>query len=429
MKSEILSKSISSIFLKIDGLFFSYAFYWVISRQNGAKSNGHFFIAMAVLNIAVLISLKGLNTSFLKQVSRYKKSNKQYLKWVRKYSFKYIIPVALICTIGIFSSANLIACEIFNDCNAVNSIRIISLGILPFSISSFYSEGFRGLKRIKTYELINSSLRFVFAICALLITIAFFSFKLDSTIAIVIGIIGSFIVSYYHWNKYEKEIGKNTINSEFSQEAGNIHRLSNKLFFASSASFVNNWGSTFLLGILGSSIDVGIYNIALRVSMLTKFPLLAVNSIAAPKFAEDSSLKSYQNMMRLSSKYIFYSSLPVVLIVLLFNKYILGVFGPEFVQGSNAVIILGVGQLIAALSGSVGHYLQMRDGESQYARGVTWSLLINMALGFALIPKLGIVGASLANIASIIFRNIFFIIVIYRRDKVITFYYPKLFKL
>ncbi|MDA0843574.1 MAG: hypothetical protein O3C07_02490, partial [Bacteroidetes bacterium] len=149
MKGEILSKSISAILFKIGGLLFSYAFYWMISNHNGAESNGHFFIAMAVLNVAVLISLKGLNTSFLKQVSKYKDSSKRSIKWARRVSFNYIIPSSIVLTIIIFLSSDLIACRIFDDCNAALSVKIISIGILPFSLGNFYSEGFRGLKRIK----------------------------------------------------------------------------------------------------------------------------------------------------------------------------------------------------------------------------------------------------------------------------------------
>jgi O-antigen/teichoic acid export membrane protein len=426
MKSEILSKSISSILFKIGGLCFSYAFYWLISNQNGAESSGHFFIAMAVLNVATIISLKGLNTSFLKQVSKYRESSKNYIKWVRKVSFNYVVPSSIVLTVIVFLCADLIACRIFNDCKAAASVKIISIGILPFSLFSFYSEGFRGLKQIKLYELMSSSLRFIVAVIVLIVSANIFAFQLNPAVAILVGIILTFIISYFFWIKYESEI-KNKSNIKIDAfEIKKLYKVSNKFFFASSVSFVNNWGTTFFLGILGSITDVGIYNIAMKIAMLTKLPLLSVNAIAAPKFAEDSSIKSKQSALLRATKYIFFSSLPLVLVLLVFNESILKLFGSEFTQGSSALMFLLAGQLIAALAGSVGHYLQMTEGENQFQRGVTFSLLINVALCMLLIPSLGIVGASIANMLAVGYRNVYFVYIIYRRDKVLTVYYPRI---
>ena len=80
---------------------------------------------------------------------------------------------------------------------------------------------------------------------------------------------------------------------------------------------------------LGAFIDqesVGIYNAALKVSMLAYLGLMAINSIAAPKFAElneSSNFQALKSLVQQSTKTIFWITFPVVLIFALFPSQIL----------------------------------------------------------------------------------------------------------
>jgi O-antigen/teichoic acid export membrane protein len=426
-KSELIYKGASAFFMKIVGILFSFLFYWIISKQVGADGNGIYFITIAILNITVLISLKGLNTAFLKYTSKLRKNSPIAIIDVKKKAFAYILPISILFNIIVFFSSNFIACELFNNCDATFSIRIISFAILPLSLCLFIAEGFRGLKKIKFYELINSSLRFIFG-SILLVIFFLFNTKINPSLSITIGIFFTLIFSFFYWNKIEKKIKKSYNKKYIKVEKKEIFKLSNPLFFASAISYITNWSDTILLGILSATSDVGVYNIAFKIAMLAKLPLLSINAIAAPKFAETFDLNKNKKIIQDSSRIIFFTSLPVLIVIILFNNDILSLFGNEFTQGSILLVILCIGQLFASLSGSVGHYLQMTDGEKTYKKGVIISLIINLVLNISFIPLYGIIGAGFANISSIIFRQTYFIYKIYQRDKIITLYIPEILK-
>jgi O-antigen/teichoic acid export membrane protein len=78
--------------------------------------------------------------------------------------------------------------------------------------------------------------------------------------------------------------------------------------------FVMMWTSTLVLGVWGTTAQVGIYTTAYRTSMLTGFILITVNTIVAPKFAEYYSLnqmKRLEDMASSSVRIMCFLALPV----------------------------------------------------------------------------------------------------------------------
>jgi O-antigen/teichoic acid export membrane protein len=76
-------------------------------------------------------------------------------------------------------------------------------------------------------------------------------------------------------------------------------------------------------------------------------------------------------------------------------------FGPDFVIGYQAMIILCIGQMINAGSGSVGFMLIMTGRPLANTFNSWISCLINVLLNFFLIPRYGIIGAAVAVALSI----------------------------
>ena len=70
-----------------------------------------------------------------------------------------------------------------------------------------------------------------------------------------------------------------------------------------------------MLAIFMTEVDVGIYNVALKVAMLISIPLTAVDSIAAPKFAKINTFNQPNELkiiLKQSTKIIFFGSLPIL---------------------------------------------------------------------------------------------------------------------
>ena len=126
-------------------------------------------------------------------------------------------------------------------------------------------------------------------------------------------------------------------------------------------------------------------------------------------------MEGLKDTVQKSTKLIFYSTTPVLLVLVLFSDTILGYFGEEFVVASFALIILCISRFINAISGSVGYIMQMTDQQKVYQNVIMIAFFINVILNFILIPFYGINGAAIASSIAMVFWNITLVIIIKKR--------------
>jgi O-antigen/teichoic acid export membrane protein len=188
-----------------------------------------------------------------------------------------------------------------------------------------------------------------------------------------------------------------------------------------------NWIDIFMLGKFRTESDIGIYNVASKIADLTTITLIAINSIAAPKFAEfygKRDMKRLGRIARQSTKLIFWTSFPILCFLFFAPSLMLGIFGKDFQSGSTALRMLTFGQFINAISGSVGLILLMTAKERVFHKIIMTTTVINIALNYFLIPKFGINGAAFVSMLSTIFWNLSSVFYIKRYLNVITIYIP-----
>lgn len=187
------------------------------------------------------------------------------------------------------------------------------------------------------------------------------------------------------------------------------------------------WLDTFVLGIYESSKTVGIYDLSLRIAILTSFVLQAINSILAPKLANsylNKDMDTFNKLISASTKLNFFLTLIIVLAIILLNDLIFGFFGEEFKSGKNLLIILCLGQLVNSISGPVAVILQMTGYQKNYQNIVLFALLLNIVLNFTLTPIYGAVGAAIATVISMSSWNLLGALTIKKKLKINSFYIP-----
>ncbi len=187
---------------------------------------------------------------------------------------------------------------------------------------------------------------------------------------------------------------------------------------------IMSWTDIIMLGMFRTQEEVGIYNVAVRLSMITSFTLAAINSIAAPKFAELWGKKDLEGLKRVaqqSTKLIFWTSAPVLVLYLLFPSFFMGLFGEEFKEGALALVILTVGQFVNAGCGSVLTILAMTQKEKVVRNILFISTFLNIILNYILINMLGLSGAAIATSLANIVWNLIGLIAVKLYFKFITF--------
>lgn len=424
---ELIEGSSTAFIYKVTGLMTGYLFTLLITRTLGADAMGIFALSTAILNVFSVMGRFGFDLALLRFVAEYSSQGRMdSVKEVYISSLKVVVPLCLLLSALLFFSSPYIAKYIFRKEHFSLGLKIVSFAVLPMGLISMNSESLRGLKKIKEYAFLTDMSVSLFAAALLVIFLPFTRSGYIPLIAYTSSIMFVFILSLTMWLRNSR------INSILKKKTLKIRSLldvSMPMFLSSSLFLIMGWTDTVMLGIFRTEGDVGIYNVAMKVATLTSVTLLAINAIAAPKFAEfygKGDRKRLGEIVNQSSKLIFWSSLPILLVFFIFPSFILGIFGNEFKAGTHALLLLTFGQFINAISGSVGYILQMTGKQKPFHYIILIATLINIGLNVLLIPEYGMSGAAFASMVSIIFWNIVSMFYIRSYLNITTFYLPGL---
>ena len=160
--------------------------------------------------------------------------------------------------------------------------------------------------------------------------------------------------------------------------------------------------------ILGAK-DVGLYNAAVRTGGLISFVLTAFNAIGAPMISEYWSAEDQDRLEQTVAfiiRWTFWSSLALVVVMFITGKFVLGLFGDEFVAAYWALMVVAAGQLVNACAGPVGYLMALTGHERVAARVYGITALINVPFNYLLIIETGLIGAAVATAVTMVIWNI-----------------------
>lgn len=404
---EVALGAFLSFLLKIVGAAAAFAFNVMLARMLGLEGSGIFFLALTVVTVVGVLSRAGLDNT----VVRFTAAHSSIGDWtavngVYARSIGIVLVTSIVATAALLLAAPWLAVEVFSKHEAVPVIRWMSLSIMPAAVFSLHAEMLKGLKRVGMTIFVQNILPWSLCLLGLLMLGAgtgpsgvaaayFFSAVLTAVAAVVF------------WRRVGALLGFNRIKGFFS--ASKIFASCVPLFWASAMNLVINWASFFFLSVWGTKAELGLFGAASRTAMLMSFILVAVNSIAAPKFADlyhKGDMDGLGSIARSSAGMLTVLSLPVLAVLLIFPSYVMSIFGEGFTDGAIVLSILAVGQFVNVATGSVGNLLVMSGNEKVQRNNVAFAAALNVGLNLLLTPMYGIKGAALATSVSIVFQNI-----------------------
>ena len=424
--SELFKKGGLSFLIRIGGQVMGFLLTLIIAHYFGAKGLGDYVLSIVVLRIFTLFSKLGVDTFSIRFIASFAKQE----KWKSIQLFRNKIIRVLSISSLIFSL--LMYCFAEDIADLVNAklehVRLNAFFVLPMAFFMLHYESLRGLKKIAEFSFFYRMAQATFSIISIFIITQFYVdgnvpvYAYLSSLAIVSLL--AFIVFFNSYNKIKQISDEEQIEELKYSE---ILKVSIPLMFAQSVQFIMAWTDKLMLGNMMGSEEVGIYFTAFKLSMFASIALMAINSIASPKFAELYGKKDFDGLKKVahqSSKMIFLATLPLVLVFFVFPEFLLGLFGEEFKVGVKAFVFLSFGKLISSLSGSVGNLLQMTGKQVIFMNALFFGAIVNVLLNFFLIPKFGINGAALASMISLSMWNIIMVYFVKREFGFYTFYIP-----
>ena len=168
------------------------------------------------------------------------------------------------------------------------------------------------------------------------------------------------------------------------------------------------WADTLILGAMTDEGQVGVYNVATRLVTLAVFVLPPITATFGPHMAHLHHSEDHAGAARAygsATRWALLLSMPAFVVLLVFPRQLLAVFGGGFTEGAAVTVILACGQLVGAAAGPCGVVLNMSGRVALSLLDNALVLVANIGLNVLLIPHWGIVGAAVAWSVSIIVVN------------------------
>lgn len=163
--------------------------------------------------------------------------------------------------------------------------------------------------------------------------------------------------------------------------------------------FLMSQSDKVLIGYYLTARDVGIYSVAAGLVIFVPIFLQSVNQIFAPTIADLHARGEHAllgRMFQTLTKWTLALTLPLALVMMVFARPLMGIFGREFEFGWPILVIGALGQLVNCGVGSVGYLLLMAGKQNRLMRIQAGAAVMMVVLNLALIPRWGMMGAALA---------------------------------
>jgi O-antigen/teichoic acid export membrane protein len=365
-------------------------------------------LTFTIASIAGVISCLGLENTFLRHISAGAALNDWVsIKGLYQKGISLVVPFSILLTGAILFLSNPIAANIFQKPESERLIQIMAIAILPTVLVLLHAELLKGIHRIGYYLLIHS-------ICVPAMSILVFFIL---CVKMGLGIIGlawghlsaTIATAFLGIGLWRMLTNAKMVDITPKFPWRKLLQSSLPLLWVNLMNFSMMWGSIFFLGVWGTKDAVGIYATAFRTSMVTSFILIAVNTVAAPKYAEYYSLHQMRRLEETalaSLKMMFVLAVPPLVVFIIFPHWIMGIFGSDFTKGGLCLIILACGQFVNVSTGSVGYILMMSGHEHLLRNAITISGILNFILNLCLVPRFGITGGAIATATSISILNL-----------------------
>lgn len=397
----------------------------IIARLMGAKGFGDYTVIFTWINFLIIFSMLGFDTSVLRffpslTVKQQWSKAKGFLRFTRQ---TILVTASLASvTIMIYLFSNSIKFNI-NYSEALFWATVL----LPFlALIHYYSSVLRAMHKIKTslmpfYLLLPVS---VSVACYIYYQLNNEQLKVDA--AVFIYLCCAIMVFIFIARRLKKELHQKTENIQPEYDRKLWFSVSFTIFIISAITLVLKRVDVLFISFYLGHTRAGIYAVASMISGFVSFGLTVVDYVFAPRISElfeSNQLEKLQKMIAHTSRIILIITFPIVLVMVVFGKFILQIFGTAFVASYLPLIILIAGQLVNAWTGMVAAMMTMTGNQKIFLMVYVFAGVLDIGLNFILVPSMGMIGAAIASSVSLAALNLvmYFIVKKKLRIKVSAF--------
>ena len=380
-----------------------YLYTALLARWVGPEFLGIYSIANSIMLISEVFAKMGLETGIMRFISRLNPElDKEKINLLIGSSLKMVSVFSLSIMIILIISSGTIVDNYFNGQSLLKTVLIIFAIAIPFNaliqISAFATQGFKRLKyKTIVTQFLNPTI--------LLLSMVFCYWFMSKEYTIMIPILTTGVIGFLFMIVVLKKVSgfKNNqiLESKINYE---LLKFSYPLMFVTILQTLMHWMDILMLGYFTNPLTVGLYHPAARTAGLLQALLLSFLSIYAPlaaQFHSQGDKVKLSNTYQLVNRWLLIFAIPISAVFILFPEKVLLLFGSQYLESSQVLVLLTIATFTQAILGAAGPTLSMSGHTKLVLFNSIGTFILNFGLNIWLIPIYGILGAAIATLTSL----------------------------
>jgi len=369
-------------------VFLGIAFF---ARELGSYQMGIFFLFQALLGVIAIPADFGINGGVTKRISEGESRGSVV-------STAIILKILLLLP---FIIGIVLVREPINNYLGANLALYLALGLILQECANLTIHVLKGELRVGEIAGPTFSRKTVYVGVGSIFVVTGSGVR-----GIIYGLFTGLVVMLV-WGAWKISI---SLGSPSLGHAKSLFDYSKYAFVSSVGGYFYSWMDVAIIGFFLAQSDVGVYEIAWRVTAVV---MLFSNSIATTIFPQVSQWNADDAMGRIEAMLsdaiapALFVAIPAFVGVILFSQEILEfVFGAEYTTGWLVLIILMGEKIIQSVHIILGRSLQGIDRPDLAAKATIISMMLNFVLNVVLVLNYGIVGAAVATGISFVANSV-----------------------
>lgn len=416
---EIVRGASVALLLKLLAGALTFGLGLVVARTLGAHGAGLYFLASSVVVIAGVVGRLGLDLSLL----RFTAAGAAVEDWPRvegayRRGLRVCLVGSALTSVAVLWGAPWLAVDVLDEPALTVVLRWMALAVVPLALYNIHAQLLRGLDRIAWFLWVVGVVHPAVTIVGVILLASALGVR-GAAISYLCGAIVAAALGKWLWKRATPMLSD--VTGDVSTRT--LLDTSIPLFWVALMNQAVVHAPLIVLGLWVGAEEVGIFGVATRTAALTSFVLSAVNAVVAPRFGalhERGQREQLSRTVRFATTLMTAVALPLLVVMLVFPGWIMGIFGSEFVDGGPVLAVLAIGQFFNVALGSVTYVLIM-CGEERITRDIAvLSAVVIVGLNVLLDPYLGVMGAAIATSVTLILNNVIGAVYIKRRLGILT---------
>jgi O-antigen/teichoic acid export membrane protein len=413
MRASMTRGALVSLVIQVAGAGLSFVGQVVLSRSLGKEAFGVYLVALAAMNAAQVLGRLELDAAATRYIGAYMATQRWelargFVRWSRLTMARASVAVSLLGVLIVALGHERLA----RKHPQMPGALLAACLLMPFNARLILNGAYlQGLKHYAEALVAGTIVRPL--ILMVVVGTAWFAFdrQVSATGGVLVNAVAATASLGLTWWFLRRlwPASMQEVEPAYEKDAW-WRAVSGMIVVGVSQMVVSQTVDLIVVGTFLSTSESALYGAASSLTLLLNFGQLSVNFVAAPMIADFHARgrrEDLQRMVRLVMAASAIVTLPVLLGLVFFGKFILRLYGPTFDAAYPVLLVLAAASTWVSLVGSLaGFLLTMTDYQREAARIIGASAVLNLVLTLILTPMFGMMGTATATLIATVLRGV-----------------------